>query len=220
MTTDDTDTEAAGRVEKVTDVVEKHVAAKVAGLLAQQSSGTGAAMMAHLRAAIAKQPGDDPHIWHLTIDGVPANRNSDEPSAAERAVHSALTLFAMHQRAQDQPMHKQRVGLGSAVRSLETALGFDGGGGDVSPVRKRFDALVLSSDVDAMTYRLRGLVNQLRGSNMPLDYALLAKDLLRWQFPGGAESVRRRWAREYYRLVPPASGSTEATTTSSSEEKS
>lgn len=110
-------------------------------------------------------------------------------------MHVAMTLFALHQQSRSEPMHRQHVGLGLAVARLERARG--GADGDVtSPVRRRFDAVVTATDVAEVAHHLRGLVTQMRGAGVSLDYGRLADDLHTFQrFP---DDVRRRWARQLY----------------------
>jgi len=97
-------------------------------------------------------------------------------------------------------MSEQGVGLGTAVRRCEYRIyGVDA---NETPLRRRFDGAVMASDVATLQQRLRSLVGQMRGEAVALDYPQLAKDLYSWQCPGGADAVRRRWARQYYRVGP------------------
>jgi CRISPR system Cascade subunit CasB len=162
----------------------------------RQRSRTVAAL-AHLRANVGKEPGSDPAIWWLTVDGVPGNPRDDDPTREERATHAALTLYAVHQQARNEAMHRPGVGLGHAVGRLERRVG--GAGDDrTSPVRRRFDAVVTATDVAEVTHHLRGLVTQMRGAAIGLDYGQLADDLVDFQFPTRQDDVRRRWARQFY----------------------
>ncbi len=161
-------------------------------------SGTVAAL-AHLRANVGREPGADPRIWNLTVDGMPGDPRGDQASFEERAVHAALTLFAVHQQSRPTGMHQHGVGLGQAVSRLDRIRG----GGDAehtSPVRRRFDAVVTSESLGEAVHHLRGLVTQLRSEGIGLDYGMLAGDLDQLQRPGGADAVRRRWARQFHHL--------------------
>lgn len=183
-------------------------------------SGT-VAMLAHLRANVGRDPGTDPRVWQLTMDGVPGTPRGDDPSVEELAVHAALTLYALHQQARPTGMHAPGVGLGRAVARLERVTG--GSEPDrTSPVRRRFDAVVTSDGLTEAVQHLRGLVSQMRGAGLGLDYGMLADDLDQLQRPGGADVVRRRWARQYHHLDPdvgPADASTTAQTDTNTEEQ-
>lgn len=183
-------------------VVREQVSRTVNRLANTRNTSAGNATLAHLRANIGREPGVDPSIWGITIDGLPGALDHDEPTEAERAVHGALTLYALHQRATSDPMHRAGDGLGRAVRRLEEARGGKAADTSVSPVRRRFDAVVVSQDLRTLLSRLRPLVDQMRGARVPLDYSQLAVDLFRWQYGTSADGVRRRWSRDYYRFNP------------------
>ncbi|MFI2105686.1 type I-E CRISPR-associated protein Cse2/CasB [Isoptericola sp. NPDC019693] len=162
----------------------------------RQRSRTVAAL-AHLRKGVGKEPGSDPALWWLTVDGVPGEPRGDEPTRQERAVHVALTLYAVHQQSRPEGMHRPGAGLGHAVAALERAQG--GADGErTSPVRRRFDAVVTATGVTEAAHHLRGLVTQLRGAGIGLDYGQLADDLVDIQASSRRDDVRRRWARQLY----------------------
>lgn len=204
--------ETASEVKQA-DTVRRYVDRRIGALLARPDAPSTRATLARLRAAVAREPGSVPEIWAVTIDGVPGRPRGDDPSPQERAVHGAMTLFAVHQQSRPQPMHLRGVGLGQAIRRLETTSPTRGDG-DVSPVRRRFDALASASSATEAVHHLRGIVGQLRSEGIPLDYGALAEDLEALQAPGRAAAVRLRWARQYYRTdtVPHAAGDPTGTT--------
>lgn len=185
------------------------VARRVRVLQESRSRSGTVAMLAHLRANVGREPGADPRVWTLTVDGVPGDPHGDEASPEERAVHAALTLFAVHQQSRPVGMHQHGVGLGRAVARLDRVRG----GSDsehTSPVRRRFDAVVTSDGLGEVVQHLRGLVTLLRSEGIGLDYGMLADDLDQFQRPGGADVVRRRWARQLHHLDPDAGAGTDA----------
>jgi CRISPR system Cascade subunit CasB len=180
------------------DSVRSYVTRRIGALLARLDTPSARATLARLRGAVAREPGSVPEIWAVTIDGVPGTPRGDEPTHQERAVHTAMTLFAVHQQSRSEPMHVRGVGLGQAIRRLESASPTHGDG-EVSPVRRRFDALASATSMTEAAHHLRGIVGQLRSEGIALDYGALAEDLDALQAPGRAEKVRLRWARQYYR---------------------
>mgnify|MGYP000936210161 CR=1 FL=1 len=151
--------------------------------------------MAALRGAIAREPGEVPEVWELTQVKVPDNAG-DAPTWEEIAVHTAMTLYAVHQQSRTIPMFRPGVGLGRAAREL---VGWD----EENPsAQKRFNALVTSTTVAELRHHLRGFVSQLRARDIALDHAMLADDITRFQRPNGAKQVRLAWARQYYSLSP------------------
>lgn len=157
--------------------------------------------MAALRKGAGRSPGDLPEIWDLTQVDVP-DHVGDAPTWEEIAVHTAMTLYAVHQQSRSEPMFHSGVGLGHAARTL---VGRD----EENPsARARFNALVTSSTSGELCYHLRNFVSLLRARSIHLDHAMLADDITQFQRPGGAKKVRLRWARQYASL--PASSNVDA----------
>ena len=150
--------------------------------------------LAALRRGASRSPGELPEIWELTRVEVPDGAG-DAPTWEEIAVHTAMTLYAVHQQSRTEHMFSPGVGLGSAARRLI------GSPDEENPsARARFNALVTSTTVAELRHHLRGFVSLLRARGFALDHAMLADDVLRFQQPGGAKKVRLAWARQYYSL--------------------
>ncbi|HBG23036.1 MAG TPA: hypothetical protein DDW83_07265, partial [Peptococcaceae bacterium] len=64
------------------------------------------AMLAKLRRGIGKQPGELPELFEILFMDMPEELYGigDEPSYAEWAIYTSLTLFALHQQGKDRPM--------------------------------------------------------------------------------------------------------------------
>ena len=151
------------------------------------------AQVAALRKGASRSPGELPEIWELTRVEIPDGAG-DAPTWEEIAVHTAMTLYAVHQQSRTEPMFRPSVGLGSAAHDL---VGRD----EENPsARARFNALVTSTTVAELRHHLRGFVSLLRARGIALDHAMLADDIVRFQRPGGAKKVRLNWARQYYSL--------------------
>lgn len=168
--------------------------------------------LAALRRGVSRSPGELPEIWELTRVEVPDGAG-DAPTWEEIAVHTAMTLYAVHQQSRTEHMFSPGVGLGSAARRLI------GSPDEENPsARARFNALVTSTTVAELRHHLRSFVSLLRARGIALDHAMLADDVLRFQQPGGAKQVRLTWARQYYSLPAesqPADGTVPASDTDS-----
>lgn len=197
--------------------VRRLVAGRATGLARTIGQSRTTATLAHLRANIGREPGEDPAIWWVTIDDVPGEPRSDDPTREELAVHHALTLFALHQQSRAESAHVSGVGLGRAVALLDRAHGADSDDA-ISPVRRRFDAVVTSASLPELAHHLRGIVSQLRSEGIGLDYGMLADDILTFQFPGRSDDVRRRWARQFYHLGDEAVSAADITVNPKTEE--
>ena len=168
---------------------------------ALDNESLGRAEVAALRKGANRAPGELPEIWELTRVEVPDGAG-DAPTREEIAVHTAMTLYAVHQQSRSECMFVPGRGLGRAAHEL---VGTD----EENPsARARFNALVTSTTVAELRHHLRNLVSLLRSRGIALDHAMLADDIVRFQRPGGAKSVRLAWARQYYSL--PADGAVSA----------
>ena len=172
--------------------VTAHVVRLQEGYLANRPQAV--ASLARLRRAVTAEPGSDPSVWFDTFDGFPGNLlgRTDVPSAAERAAHAAITIYAVHQQSRIEPMHRKDVSLGAAVRRLGQQTASE------EATLRRFHALGTASSLPETMHHLRGLATQLRGASVALDYGRLARDLLRLQSPRTSPGVRLEWGRDYY----------------------
>lgn len=184
---------AQGRYGALNDFVTQRVQKLQSSYLRGESGAT--ASLARLRRAISDEPGTNPVVWQETL-GLPAQfvGQGDDPSRAERAVHYAITLYAIHQQSQGKSMHHKGYGLGRAARQL----GKDGGASEQAVLR-RFQALGTATSLAEAATHARGLVTQFRGAGIPLDYGKLAAEFVQFQDPRQIASVRLNWGRDYYR---------------------
>ncbi|GGU12596.1 type I-E CRISPR-associated protein Cse2/CasB [Streptomyces lateritius] len=162
------------------------------------------AALARLRRGAGRNAGQLPDLWEL-VDSSPLHErprdaralSEGELSRAEEAVHTALTLWALHQQARNTGMHQLHRrelprGLGAAVHRLMSAGEID------EPLRKRLVRAGTAPDLTTLAQRLRDIVVLLRREEVRLDYALLAGQLYQWQWPGGADTVRTEWGRSFH----------------------
>lgn len=175
------------------DFVTKRVDVLQRGYLKGESGATAA--LAILRRALGTEPGADPLVWQYTL-GLPdvLAGHDDDPSPAERAVHYAITLFALHQQSQNFGMQRRGQSMGLSARQLGKVTGGE------EAVYRRFTKLGTASSLAAASTHARGLVGQFRASKIPLDYGLLAVDFFKLQDPRLADGVRLAWGRDYYRV--------------------
>ena len=197
----------------VVGVLSDYVGRRAAGLQAgyQADRPTAVSALARLRRALVANRELDADAWEI-FEGMPEPLmgSGDAPSRAEYAAVAALSLFATHQQSRrDAGMHApgRDHSLGRAVGALARASQSQG-------VERRFRALTRTGNVTAAVQHLRGLVTQLRGARIPVDYGALAADLYRLQVPQTGQSVRMRWTRDYHR---PGNDSRTATADQSGE---
>ena len=168
------------------------------GYVGNQPSAVRA--LARLRRDGGRLPGDNALTWDTILLATPRSLRGEgdqPPTDAEYGVHAAMTLYALHQQGQRQlPMHVEKLGLGGAVRRLA------GKRENEDAVLRRFQTLLGASSWEAVLHHLRGLITQLRGESIGLDYGMLAADLADYRTPSRAAAVRLRWGRGYYQHIP------------------
>lgn len=165
---------------------------------AKTSNQSLAATLARLRRGIGKEPGSQPDLWEVTLDELPESLQGTDatPSFGERAVHTALTLFSLHQQGKDineKCMSESGSTLGGAVRDMIRQ-----NPDREEAIKRRFMVAVTADSYEELAWHLRGLVQLLRSEEVRLDYPNLAKDLFYYQFPGNRDRIRLKWGRHFY----------------------
>jgi CRISPR system Cascade subunit CasB len=209
-------TDTMSYTEHVASVVDSKIANLQRGYLADRSAAVAA--LARLRRGVGKPAGSVLDILEFTYaPEFVADPRDDAPTAAEVAAHLCLTLYAVHQQSQRQPMHRRgsEHRLGRSIRALipETITNYV-----EHSVARRFAILGTADSLDELTHHVRGMVQLLRAHDIPLDYQQLATDLLRWQRPDGPARVRLGWGRDFHRTRTTNPSTT--TSTSSSADSS
>lgn len=193
--------------KRITDLAAAQITTWQEGYLKDRPKDVAA--LARLRRGAGRDAAELPDLWTL-VDTSPLHERMEgvrplsetELARAEDALHTALTLWALHQQSRSTRMHRPHTaqrpaGLGAAVRRLMPADGID------EPVRKRLVRAGTAPDLTNLSQRLRDLVVLLRREEIPLDYGLLAGQLYAWQWPQGADAVRREWGRSFHSWHPP-----------------
>lgn len=178
---------------------ENAVYSYTARRIAQLSTGSGGqkGALAELRRGVGKTPGEEPGLWGEFLLDLPEELygNQGEPSWAEWAIYTALTLFALHQQGRDpakDSVSVQDQGLGKAAASLIRNED------DRQRILRRFQMIVTSGSVQELSYHLRGLVQLLKAGGIGMDYPALAKDLYYWQNPARTNRVKLKWGQDFY----------------------
>ncbi len=91
------------------DMVYSYTERKINYLESIANTGAGKGIMAELRRGVGKKVGELPELWGIVFDRIPEELlGLNEPSFAEWAVYTALTLYALHCQGSDESMHKKR----------------------------------------------------------------------------------------------------------------
>lgn len=178
--------------------IRQYVNYRLASLIQMGNQPMFPAYMANLRRGVGTEPGSLPELWQFMFEDFPHSLAGQgmTPSAGERAVHAALTLFALHQQSKDineKCMHVLNMPLGKAVQRLIHAKQER-----EEAIKRRFATVVTANSFEELVWHLRGLIKLLRDEDIPLDYAQLANDLFYFQFATARDGVRLQWGRQLY----------------------
>ena len=190
-------------MESMQRQIEDYMRRRLSDFASDPNAGRVRAQLAMLRRGVGRKPGDMPDLWGLLFADMPEEMMSRaaEPTAAEWAAYTALTLYATHQQGTEinrQNMHTgQDAGrLGKAVARLVKNAD------DRERIARRFNAFATASDMTEAAHHLRGLIQLLRAEEIPLNYIRLAGDLYRFQNPEYAPDVRLSWGQDFYWRKP------------------
>lgn len=179
--------------------VELYTKNKLNKLLLQFGDNVLRAALAELRRGVGKKPGDIPQLWGYFLQDMPEEFfGNKEPSKAEWAIYTALTLFALHQQGKDPKtdcMYKEGCSFGTAVNRLVHDED------ERERVARRFYAVATASSMEELSHHMRGIIQLLRGEGIPIDYPMLAADLYRYQFNSLVSNVRLKWGQDFYRIT-------------------
>lgn len=168
------------------------------------------ASLAELRRSLTQPLGASPGVLALVVN--PSAPTTDGPETAdERAIVTALGLYAVHQQSQSAPMHVRGLGFGDAVGRIRLREG-----DEVRGVTRRFQALGTAQTWEELGHHARGLVQLLRDRGQGFDYGRFADDLVQFQHPARTDQVRLRWGRAFYRVT---AAPTTSTPTATAEEQ-
>lgn len=174
------------------------------------------AALAELRRSLGRPLGSSPTVLALVVNPSTTYRGDDE-THDERAIATALGLYATHQQSQSAPMHVPATSFGTAVGRIQFK-----GGDEVKGVTRRFHAFGTAQSWEELVHHARGLVQLLRDERQGFDYGRFAHDLAQFPHPHLQDAVRLRWGRDFYRVTAApadASTSTAATATPTAEEQ-
>lgn len=158
------------------------------------------AAMARLRRGVGKSLMDSPETWEMVLSTIPdelmdGSINGTRVTEAESAVYSALTLYAMHRQGKGAEVNVRGVSFGKAVKRLF-------GNDNEDAIKRRFNAVITSSDIVELTHHVRGMIQLMRSCEpvVGFDYPQFAKDLYNYQFPDGRRNVILRWGQDFYAI--------------------
>ena len=180
------------------DKIYSYVYEKLKYLHSEANSGIGRSMLANIRRGVGKQPGELPELWGLIFNNLPEELfGTGAASYSEWAIYTALTLYALHQQGYDiekECMHKEQISLGEAAANLVKSEDDN----SEKRIEKRLNLIVTATSQKDLAYYLRSVIQLLNAKSIPLDYALLAKQLYEMNFEEASQKIKINWGRKFY----------------------
>lgn len=105
-----------------------------------------------------------------------------------------LTLFALHQQGNAEPVHCEKVSLGTAAARLMNEKTEEERG----RILRRFGPVVTAKSMQELSHHLRGLIQLCKAKGVRLDYVQLAGDIYRFQFLESRKEVQLSWGQDFY----------------------
>jgi CRISPR system Cascade subunit CasB len=179
--------------EREVEEVFEIVSGKIKKLVKEGSRQRAA--LAKLRRGVGKELGEVPEVWDITLADLPGHLTSEKgvASPAERAIHLALTLFAMHQQGKSQSVSRSGISFGTAVRKL---VSIDEK--SEQAIKRRFDAALTAKNLFEFSHHARGLIQLMKAKGVFLHYPQFAKDLYRYQNPDCKSEVMLEWGEDFW----------------------
>ena len=153
--------------------------------LLDQDTPYSNAACAKLRRAIGKPREDCPDIWEITLPGAP------EGDKEGIAIHTCLTLYALHVQGKENSMHSEETRFGAAIAKLVTDH-------NKNAIMRRFNAMATAQDFSELAHHARGLIQLLKANEIKMDYARFCEDLFYFQIQKTAGKVRLQWGEDFY----------------------
>jgi len=162
--------------------------------------------LAMLRRGVGKKLGDIPNLLEYVM--LPGNDESCKMQQAEKAVYTAITLYAFHQQGSAEFVgtkhnaqgeageENSRKSFGAAVKQLVSA-----NQDNKNAVTRRLDQVLTSKDLTELAIHARALIGQMKQAGIHLDYGMFAKDLFWFQQPDYRRNVILKWGKDYYRYT-------------------
>jgi CRISPR system Cascade subunit CasB len=167
--------------------------------LLDAESSWARAMCAKLRRGIGKTPGELPELWEITLSDAPSGWDGKNGVASfqQNAVHTALTLYALHRQGKNSSMNSDEGdSLGGAAARLVAP-----DGSNLEAVRRRFNSVVTATGFLELAHHARGVVQLLKADDIKLDYPRFAKDLYYYQFLSRTNEVKLHWGQDFYGVL-------------------
>mgnify|MGYP003589708793 CR=1 FL=1 len=156
-------------------------------------------VLAKLRRGVGKKLGEIPELLEFVLPADSIVKSPQQETAAEKAIYTALTLYAFHQQGHEDCVNKDveksgyNSSFGHAVRNL-----IENDKTREIAITRRFNTVLTAKDMTEWAVHARGLIGLFKNANISLDYSKLAVELYWFQQDEYRRNVILQWGRDYY----------------------
>ena len=184
-------------MDKLKESILKNMRAKIMQLKESR------AVMARLRRGVGKDMGELPDLLGFVLPDETISDYGDTERKIEKAMYTAITLYAMHQQGIDSCVSSglqdgddavsNSNSFGHMIRKLVLRKP-----GDAEAVQRRFNKVLSAKDMTELSVHARSLIKLCKREKLTLDYPGFAFDLYRVQTEESRRNVLLSWGRDYY----------------------
>lgn len=160
------------------------------------------AALACLRRGIGKEIGTMPNLLGFVFPEQEISKYPKQEEQIERALYTALTMYAFHQQGIGRCMsdgladediavsHRNSFGYaaGRLFRTSESEAG----------VQRRFNQVLTANDLTELSVHARGIISLMKRHNITIDYPQFALDLYHFQQLDWHRKIVLDWGKDYY----------------------
>lgn len=156
--------------------------------------------LAKLRTGARRAPGEDIDSWMIVAPVVPEQLagTTGTPNRFEVAAFHAMTLYAMAQQGNGNPLHVEDHTFAEAFAKLMSTSAKA-----TDSLRGRFAAALTSTGTRELVMHIRPLIQILAKEGIALDFAQLGDDLASYADTAKRSRIRTRWGRSAARTALP-----------------
>lgn len=160
------------------------------------------AVLACLRRGIGKEIGTMPNLLGFVLPEQEISNYPRQEEQIERALYTALTLYAFHQQGIERCMSDGLTDEDTAV-SNRNSFGYAAGklfraSESEAGVQRRFNQVLTANSLTELSVHARGIIGLMKKHNITIDYPQFALDLYRFQQLDCHRKIVLNWGKDYY----------------------
>lgn len=160
------------------------------------------AALACLRRGIGKEIGTMPNLLGFVLPEQEISKYPKQEEQIERAIYTALILYAFHQQGIERRMSDGLADEDAAV-SHRNSFGYAAGrlfraSESGAGVQRRFNQILTANDLTELSVHARGIISLMKRHNITIDYPQFALDLYYFQQLDWHRKIVLAWGKDYY----------------------